>query len=87
MIESIILCTVFGVFILISFTIGLYYGSKVKRDENITLPNPVKKVKQIKKTKELEAKVERQKLIDEINLANIENSDGTGFGQQDFPEE
>lgn len=87
MIESIILCTVFGVFILISFTIGLYYGSKVRKDEPIALPNPVKKVKQIKKTKELEAKVERQKLIDEINLANIENYDGTGFGQQDFPEE
>ena len=45
------------------------------------------KVKQIKKTKELEAKVERQKLIDEINLANIENYDGTEFGQQDFPKE
>ena len=87
MIETLIICTIFGVFIFAAFIVGLHYGSKVKNNERIELPNlnPVKAVKNHIKEKEVSAKQEKQDLIDEINLANIESYDGTGLGQIEIP--
>ena len=86
MINSVILCTVFGVFILVSFTIGLSFGVKLRNNEKIELPNPVKEIKKNRVIKKQAEKLAREAEIEEINLANIDAYDGTEFGQKDFPE-
>ncbi len=86
MINSIILCTVNGVFILISFTIGLSFGVKLRNNEKIAVENPVKKIKEKKIAKKQEEKIAKEAEIEEINLANIDAYDGTPYGQKEFPE-
>ena len=71
--------------IFLSFVMGLHYGSKVKKEEVIELPNPVRTVRRnIEKAKE-EKKIDMEQHVEEINLANIESYDGTGLGQKEFP--
>jgi len=73
------------VLIFLSFIVGLHYGSKVKKEEIIEIPNPVKVVKQsINNAKEVK-KADLEQQIEEINLANIDSYDGTGLGQKEFP--
>lgn len=81
--EIIIACTIFGVFILLSFWLGLYYGSKVKSNEPIN--NPIKEIREYREEKAIKEKFDREQEIMNINLQNIENYDGTGLGQKDFP--
>jgi len=85
--EVVIICTLFGAFIMGSFALGLHYGSKIKNNETIDLPtvNPVKIIKNNIEERKAEKKRSKEELIDEINLSNIENYDGTGLGQKDFP--
>ena len=87
MLEMILMCFMCFFFIFISFFLGLHYGSKIKNNEPIDIPNvnPIKVIKEHKKDKERQQKQEREMLIEEINLANIEAYDGTGLGQQDIP--
>jgi hypothetical protein len=73
------------VLIFLSFITGLHYGSKIKNNEVIELPNPVRAVKEYKETKKIEEKLDREQQIEEINLANIESYNGTQEGQKDFP--
>lgn len=83
MIETIILCTIFGVFILISYTLGLRQGQKLKNNEEIKLPvlNPIKIV-----NNEIERFEEKKKQeAYEITISNIDTYDGTGLGQRDIP--
>ena len=80
--ETIITCTIFGVFILVAYTLGLKNGQKIVKSEPIELPkveNLVEKIQQKKLEKE------QQKEIDKINkiLENIDNYDGTGANQQE----
>ncbi len=86
--ETIILCTIFGVFILISFILGLVFGFKLRSNEKITMPNlnPIKTVKNHKKEKEFQKNKELEEEILKINLENIENYNGTEYGQKEFPE-
>ena len=81
--ETIIACTIFGVFILLSFWLGLYYGSKVKNNEPIN--TPIRTIKKHKEEKETKFELDKAQEIMNINLQNIENYDGTGLGQKDFP--
>ena len=85
--ETIILCTIFGVFILLAFILGLVFGCKLRNNEKITVPNlnPVKAVNKHKKEKEVQKNKEREEEILKINLENIENYDGTELGQKEFP--
>lgn len=85
--EIIIVCTVFGAFIMTSFIVGLYYGSKISKGERIELPeiNPVKIVKNNLQENVIEKQNNHMAEINEINAYNIDNYDGTGFGQKDFP--
>ena len=73
--------------IFFAFIIGLYYGSKIKNNEPINKPkiNPIKIVKEhVEEIKENEkTKLEQQ--IEETNLYNIDNYNGTGIGQKDIP--
>lgn len=83
MIEAIILCTIFGVFILVAYSLGLKNGQRISKNEEVVIPNinPVKVV-----TEEIEKHEEKKKQqAYEIMMSNIDNYDGTGLGQQDIP--
>ena len=84
MIEAIILCTIFGVFILISYTLGLRNGQRLSNNKEIKSPivNPIEVV-----TKEIEKHEDnkKQEILD-VMMSNIDNYDGTGLGQIDIPD-
>lgn len=86
--ETIILCTIFGVFILLAFILGLVFGCKLRNNEKITVPNlnPVKTISKHKQEKNIQRNKELEEEILKINLENIENYDGTELGQKDFPD-
>lgn len=81
--ETIILCTIFGVFILLAYTLGLRNGQKVSNNEEIKMPelNPVTVI-----NKEIEKHEDKKKQeAYEIMMSNIDNYDGTGLGQKEIP--
>ena len=81
--DTILLLFLVGCFILVAYTLGLKNGQKLKNNEEIKLPeiNPVKVIKN-----EIENYEEKKKQeINEINMFNIDNYDGTGLGQKDIP--
>ena len=73
----------FGIFIILSYTLGLKNGQKLKNEEEIKIPeiNPVKIVRNEIETFEQKKK---QDAYDTM-MANIDNYDGTGLGQKDIP--
>lgn len=81
--ETIILCTIFGVFILLAYSLGLKNGQKISKNEEVIVPNvnPVKVVTEEIEKHEEKKKQEREEIID----YNIDNYDGTGLGQKDVP--
>ena len=83
MIEAIILCTIFGVFILVAYSLGLKNGQMISKNEEVIMPNinPVKVV-----SEEIQKHEEKKKQqAYEIMMSNIDNYDGTGLGQQEIP--
>lgn len=80
--ETIALLFLFGIFIILAYTLGLKNGQKLKNDEEIKMPevNPIKIVRN-----EIDAFEQRKKqdVYDTI-MANIDNYDGTGLGQKDI---
>ena len=82
-IEVILFCSLFGLFILAAYTLGLRNGQKLSKKEEITVPNlnPINAVKEEIKRKEEQ---KEQEAID-VMLENINNYDGTGIGQRDIP--
>lgn len=64
---------------IISFTIGAIIGQKVEKKEPII---QVPKIESFEERKERNLEIERNNTI----LANIDNYDGTGLGQQKLPE-
>lgn len=83
MIETIILCTIFGVFIIVTYSLGLKNGQRLSKNEDVVVPNvnPVRVVTQEIEKHEERKKQEREEIID----YNIDNYDGTGLGQKDVP--
>lgn len=81
--ETIALLFLFGIFIIATYTLGLKNGQKLKKDEEIKMPeiNPVKIVRNEIETFEQKKK---QDIYDTM-MANIDNYDGTGLGQKDIP--
>lgn len=81
--ETIALLFLFGIFIILSYTLGLKNGQKLKNNEEIKIPeiNPVKIVRNEIETFEQKKK---QDVYDTM-MANIDNYDGTGLGQKDIP--
>ncbi len=81
--ETIALLFLFGVFIILAYTLGLKNGQKLKNNEEIKIPeiNPVKIVRNEIETFEQKKK---QYAYDTM-MANIDNYDGTGLGQKDIP--
>ena len=80
--ETIALLFLFGIFIILAYTLGLKNGQKLKNNEEIKMPeiNPVKIVRNEIETFEQRKK---QDVYDTI-MANIDNYDGTGLGQKDI---
>ena len=81
--ETIALLFLFGVFIILAYTLRLKNGQKLKNNEEIKIPeiNPVKIVRNEIETFEQKKK---QDAYDTM-MANIDNYDGTGLGQKDIP--
>lgn len=82
MLETIILCTLFGVFILTAYSLGLKNGQRLSKNEEIIVPelNPVKVIQDGIETHEEKKKQEQF----DIMMSNIDNYDGTGIGQQNI---
>lgn len=81
---EILLCTVFGVFILLSFVIGVRIGQKVNNDEPIRL-NPIRAIDEYKEEKEVKRQIKETETKLNVMLDNIDTYDGTGLGQKDIP--
>ena len=81
--ESILLCTIFGVFILVAYSLGLKNGQRISKNEEVVVPN-VNPIKVITEEKEKYEEKKKQEAY-EIMMSNIDNYDGTGLGQQDIP--
>lgn len=81
--ETIALLFLFGIFIIVAYTLGLKNGQKLKKDEEIKMPeiNPIKIVRNEIETFEQKKK---QDIYDTM-MSNIDNYDGTGLGQKDIP--
>lgn len=74
------------VLIFFAFIVGLHYGSKTKKEEVISIPNPVKVVKESINSVKEQKQISLEQQIEDINLANIDTYDGTDIGQKEFPE-
>lgn len=80
--ETIILCTLLGVFILISFLFGIKIGMMIPKEEK-KVTNKIKSLKPVK-SKEF-ATNDKDEELDEVAklMHNIEIYDGTAKGQVD----
>lgn len=81
--ELILFCSIFGLIIMASYTLGLRNGQKLAKKEEITMPdvNPVSIVnKQIEKHE-----IKKEQDLLNIMMDNIDNYDGTGAGQKELP--
>ena len=84
MIDIFFLCALFGAFILYSFIKGVEIGQKIQREQKIELKGPIRTINEMKDTHEYEKEIKEKQRIEEINAYNIDNYDGTGYGQKDF---
>ena len=83
MTETIIICTIFGVFLILSFVIGARVGQKIVKGEEVKIdvPHPVEAIKEHLEKKD----VEREQSKIEVMMENIDNYDGTDLGQKEIP--
>ena len=65
---------------LLAFFIGAMIAQRINNKEKITVPTPTKIIQEYKEHKE----TQKERKIDQINLDNITNYDGTGYGQKDI---
>lgn len=85
MIEVIILCTLFGAFILFAFIKGIELGQRLNRNERIEIKSPITATSErIKEHKTNKALAEEQEIM-KINLENIDNYNGSSLGQKEIP--
>lgn len=79
--DIVLICTVFGVFLCLAFFLGAKVGQMVAQNKTIEIPNlnPIKKMQEIKKTKEEQKEIEKMNKI----IQNVEAYDGTEIGQQE----
>lgn len=73
--ETVLLCALFGFFIIVSYTLGLRNGQKLKNDEPIELPKVTEPIKEIMHSnKDIEDGLTKE---EQISWENINNYDGT----------
>lgn len=78
--EIVLICTVFGVFILLSFKLGYQFGQN--KGVEVVIPKEKKTIKEHIKQKKVEK--EKEEELDEIYkvINNMENYNGTSEGQE-----
>ena len=84
--ETIALLFLFGIFIIVAYTLGLKNGQKLKNNEEIEMSeiNPIKIVRnEIESFEQSFEQKKKQDIYDTI-MTNIDNYDGTGLGQKDI---
>lgn len=84
--ETIALLFLFGIFIIVAYTLGLKNGQKLKNNEEIEMPeiNPIKIVRnEIESFEQSFEQKKKQDIYDTI-MTNIDNYDGTELGQKDI---
>ena len=81
--ETLMIIAAVGTLNIACFLIGVNVGQKTSKGEmvEITVPDPMQAIKDHRERKE----AEREETKMEVILANVENYDGTGMGQQDVP--
>lgn len=81
MIDVILLCTVFGVFLCFTFIKGIQIGQSIANNKLVEMPslNIAKKVQEIKQNKQDQEEIYKMNTI----LENIENYDGTDTNQKE----
>ena len=84
MIDVVILCALFGIFILVSFIKGIQIGIKLRKNEPIEIQSPITYVKEKIQENNDNKIIEQEQEITQINLDNIDNYDGSGIGQKDI---
>ena len=85
MIDVIMLCALFGIFILVSFIKGIQIGIKLRKEEPIEVQGPITYVKEKIQENNDNKIIEKEQEITQINLDNIDSYDGSGIGQKDIP--
>lgn len=80
---EVLLLIVMGVVNILCFIIGARVGQTVSKGREVEMPsiNPFKAVEEHRAKKEAEKNNARLATI----MANIDNYDGTGYGQEDVP--
>lgn len=68
-------------FNLLSFLIGAVIGQKTKNNEKIKL-NPIKIIQENREEKKIQIENDRRYEIDKLNFENIDNYNGSSFGQK-----
>jgi hypothetical protein len=83
MTETIVICTIFGVFLILSFVIGARVGQKIVKGEEVKveMPNPIKAIEKHLETKAIEKEADKLSVM----MENIDNYDGTDLGQKEIP--
>ena len=85
MIDILFVLIVFGIFIIYSFIKGIQIGQKLFNNKDVEIINPINVIQKHIENKNALEEEQKSKEIDEINLYNIENYNGTSVGQKDFP--
>ena len=80
---EVLLLAVMGAVNILCFLIGAKVGQAVSKGEKVELPNldPVKAYREHQERQEVKRKQERHETI----LRNVDNYDGTTYGQEDVP--
>ena len=80
MIETIILCSIN----VITLIVGVKIGMSVANKKDLTL-NPVKAIKEHNEEKQEKREADLKEKQIKTMLKNIDNYDGSGFGQEQIP--
>ena len=81
--ETVFVLLVAGAINVLCFMIGAKVGQAASKGEEITLPNPIEAAKEHSERKEAHRAAEEEKNRIETIMRNIDNYDGTGYGQEE----
>lgn len=84
MIETIILCAIFGAFIMYAFIKGIQIDQKISNNGTVEIMNPIKIIKEHRTMSKANKDSEKEMKEIETMLENIDNYDGTGLGQKEI---
>ncbi len=79
--ETVLICTVFGVFLCFAFVFGIKIGELLSQGKTIDIPS-LNPIKQLKKNIENKSQRKERENYNKL-LQNIDNYDGTELGQKE----